>query len=132
MSILQSHRHLRRVTISIYLVFIALWSGEIPHGDAEQAVTSTLEVLCVIGTRWQSAAQVGQIVIQLADKMGIDVLAQLAHVATDQVDPLNWINPASQFLDMETIRRFNAELAGMGGEADDPLGSWQALHQPPW
>lgn len=61
---------LRRVTISIYLVFIAVWAGEIPYGDAEQAVVNTLEVLCVIGTRWQSAAQVGQIVVQLADKTG--------------------------------------------------------------
>ncbi|WVF71076.1 hypothetical protein IAT40_005873 [Kwoniella sp. CBS 6097] len=181
-SILQLHRHvvsagmlnlpwmqLRRVAISIYLVFIALWAGEISQMDAEQAVNSTLDVLCVIGTRWQSAAHVGQIVVQLADRtglsykkpiledvasfaeQGIDVLAQLAHVASDSADPLSWThsiptfenvssgdpsaNALSQLLDMDTIRRFNAELAGMsaGTTADaDLLGGWQTLHQPPW
>ena len=61
---------LRRVTTSIYLVFIAHWRGEIPRSECETAVNSTLEVLCVIGTRWQSAAKVGQVVVQLADKSG--------------------------------------------------------------
>ncbi|OCF32000.1 hypothetical protein I316_06386 [Kwoniella heveanensis BCC8398] len=160
---------LRRVTTSVYLVFIALWAGEISHIDAEQAVNSALEVLCVIGTRWRSAAHVGQIVVQLADKtglsykkpiledtaslaeQGIDVLAQLANVASDQADPLNWTqsiptfdgvpsmdstaNTLAQLLDMDTIRRFNAELAGMGANTSvdaDLLESWQTLHQPPW
>lgn len=56
---------------SIYLVFIAHWRGELTQGECETAVTCALEVLGVIGTRWQSAATVGQIVIQLADKTGL-------------------------------------------------------------
>jgi len=38
--------------------------------ECEQAVNSSLEVLCVLGTRWRSASHVRQIVIQLAEKSG--------------------------------------------------------------
>lgn len=61
----------RRMATSIYLVFIAHWRGEITQSECETAVNCTLEVLCVIGTRWQSAATVGQTVVQLADKTGL-------------------------------------------------------------
>jgi hypothetical protein len=61
---------LRRVTTSILIVFIALWAGEVPHVDAQAAVHNTLDVMCIIGTRWKSAAKVGQIVVQLAEKSG--------------------------------------------------------------
>lgn len=61
----------RRVTISVFLVFLALWVGEVPHSDAEAAVNNMLHVLRVIGTRWKSATQVAQIVVQLADKSGL-------------------------------------------------------------
>lgn len=83
MSIVQFHRHvvsaallnlpwmqIRRMTISIYIIFIAFWRGEITKMECEQAVNSSLEVLCVLGTRWRSATQVRQIVVQLADKSG--------------------------------------------------------------
>jgi len=83
MSIVQLHRHvvsaallnlpwmqIRRMTISIYIIFIAFWRGEITKMECEQAVNSSLEVLCVLGTRWRSATQVRQIVVQLADKSG--------------------------------------------------------------
>lgn len=83
MSIVQFHRHvvsaallnlpwmqIRRMTISIYIIFIAFWRGEITKMECEQAVNSSLEVLCVLGTRWRSATHVRQIVVQLADKSG--------------------------------------------------------------
>jgi hypothetical protein len=38
--------------------------------ECEQAVNSSLEVLCVLGTRWRSATHVRQIVVQLAEKSG--------------------------------------------------------------
>jgi len=61
---------IRRMTISIYIIFIAFWRGEITRLECEQAVNSSLEVLCVLGTRWRSAMQVQQTVIQLASKSG--------------------------------------------------------------
>jgi hypothetical protein len=83
MSIVQLHRHvvsaallnlpwmqIRRMTISIYIIIIAFWRGEITKMECEQAVNSSLEVLCVLGTRWRSATHVRQIVVQLADKSG--------------------------------------------------------------
>lgn len=83
LSIVQFHRHvvsaallnlpwmqIRRMTTSIYIIFIAFWRGEITRMECEQAVNSSLEVLCVLGTRWRSAVQVQQTVIQLANKSG--------------------------------------------------------------
>lgn len=61
---------LRRIATSIYIVFIALWAGEIPHVDAEAAVSHTLNVLCVICTRWKSATTLARTVVQLADASG--------------------------------------------------------------
>lgn len=61
---------LRRVATSIYIVFIALWAGEITHWDAEIAVKNTLEALCIICTRWKTATSVARTVVQLADKSG--------------------------------------------------------------
>lgn len=83
LSIIHFHRHvvsaallnlpwmqIRRVAISVYIIFIAFWRGEITKVECEEAVTSSLEVLCVLGTRWRSAAKVGHIVTQLADRTG--------------------------------------------------------------
>jgi hypothetical protein len=83
LSIIHFHRHvvsaallnlpwmqIRRVAISTYIIFIAFWRGEITKVECEQAVNSSLEVLCVLSTRWRSAAQVAHIVTQLADKSG--------------------------------------------------------------
>lgn len=83
LSIIHLHRHvvsaallnlpwmqIRRVAISIYIIFIAFWRGEITKVECEESVNSSLEVLCVLGTRWRSAAQVGHIVTQLAERTG--------------------------------------------------------------
>lgn len=83
LAIVQFHRHVvsaallnlpwmqvRRMTISIYIILIAFWRGEITRSECEQALDSSLEVLCVLGTRWASALQVQQIVIQLATRSG--------------------------------------------------------------
>lgn len=43
----------------------------------------------------------------------------------------NLDDPLSQFMDMDTIRQFNAELAGLG-ISPDMMGWQHALHQPPW
>lgn len=61
---------LRRIATSIYIVFVALWTGEVTHADAEAAVANTLKVLCVIGTRWKSATTLARTVVQLADESG--------------------------------------------------------------
>jgi hypothetical protein len=61
---------IRRMTISIYIIFIAFWRGEITRIECEQAINNSLEVFGVLGTRWRSAIQVRRIVIQLADRSG--------------------------------------------------------------
>jgi len=61
---------LRRVAISIYVVFIALWRGEITAADAQTAVIETLHVLTVFSTRWEAAQSVREIVHRLAEKSG--------------------------------------------------------------
>jgi hypothetical protein len=61
---------LRRTEIAIYIVFIAFWRSEVTQLECETAINDTLEVLCVFGTRWQSATSIAAIVMQLADKTG--------------------------------------------------------------
>jgi len=61
---------LRRVSISIYVVFIALWRGEITVADAQTAVVNTFHVLTVFQTRWRTAQSVRDIVGTLAEKSG--------------------------------------------------------------
>lgn len=71
----------RRVTISIFLVFLGLWVGEVPHADAETAVNNMLHVLRIIGTRWKSASHIGQVVVQLADKSGLSYQQHVEEVS---------------------------------------------------
>lgn len=64
---------LRRVSVSVYIIFLALWAGEMPHAAAAISVNNTLDVLQVIGTRWKSAGIVAGTVQQLAEKSGLAI-----------------------------------------------------------
>ena len=61
---------LRRVAISVYVIFIALWRGEITTADAQTSVIDTFHVLAVFQTRWKSARSVRDIVARLTEKSG--------------------------------------------------------------
>jgi hypothetical protein len=67
---------LRRVSVSAYIIFLALWAGEIPHAAVAISINNTLDVLQVIGTRWKSAHIVAQTVEQLAQKSGLTIQAR--------------------------------------------------------
>lgn len=83
LAIVQFHRHvisaallnlpwmqIRRMAISVYIIFIAFWRGEITRAECEQAIDSSLEVLDVLGTRWRSAGIVQETAMRLADVSG--------------------------------------------------------------
>ena len=67
---------LRRVSVSVYIIFLALWAGEMPHAAVAISVNNTLDVLQVIGTRWKSAGMVAKTVEQLADRSGLTISAR--------------------------------------------------------
>ena len=61
---------LRRVAISVFVAFLALWRGEITASEAHTAVQDTLHVLAVFQTRWKSAYKTQEIVMLLAERSG--------------------------------------------------------------
>lgn len=62
---------LRRVSVSAYIIFLALWAGEVPHAPAALSINNALDVMQIIGTRWRSANVVVSNVERLAEKSGM-------------------------------------------------------------
>ncbi|KAK1921076.1 hypothetical protein DB88DRAFT_122831 [Papiliotrema laurentii] len=114
---------LRRVAISIFVAFLALWRGEITASEAHTAVQDTLHVLAVFQTRWKSAYKTQEIVMLLAERSGLppvvsepmDLSGQDPHMPVTNAPHLDLDSRGDPSHRRRRICRFDDVLAGTAG-----------------